>query len=132
LLTLAPGVDAQLARNKDLPPVPGFLSSLREGMKTMDRRRRIADAVGRKLDAAEERANAATTLDHVRDTLVFLGFEEFAPGRFVRLDGPDGRARTTDAARFLTTVQVSHLVGNAAALHRVVQRFSRVHGRIER
>src|SRR5581483_11682491 len=107
------------------------LPDRRKGRGTMDRltRKLSGQALENKL---HERANAAVTEERVRETLLFLGFDEVAPGYFVRLDAPDGRADDAHAARYMTSVRVDHVRGNAAALERIVRRFSRVHGKLER
>jgi hypothetical protein len=95
-------------------------------------RRKILVKIDQRLGTARDRANAAVTEERVRETLLFLGFEELISGYFVRTDDPFGRTRDVDAARIMTTVRVQQLVQNAAGLNRVVERFSRIHGRLER
>lgn len=95
-------------------------------------RGRAAQAVNARLAARRGPSDVAVTHARVRETLDFLGFEEIAPGTYVRLDGPYGRARHADEARVFTTVRVDQVVGSAVTLARIVQRFARVHGPVQR
>ena len=64
----------------------------------------------------------------VRNALRALGFEEFVEGSFARLDGPEGRAKSPREARYVTTVALGRLVGNAHAMTKLLARFPRVGG----
>jgi hypothetical protein len=68
----------------------------------------------------------------VRNVLRALGFEELVPGSFARLDGPHGQAKGPGDARFVTTVALDRLVGNAGAVMRLLRRFPRARGALLR
>ena len=61
----------------------------------------------------------------VRNALRVLGFEELTKGAFARLDGPHGRVRIPGEARYVTTVSLARLVGNANAVMKLLRRFPR-------
>lgn len=64
----------------------------------------------------------------VRNALRTLGFEEFIEGSFARLDGPHGPVSSPRDARYVTTVSLGRLVGNARAMTSLLRRFPRVQG----
>ena len=64
----------------------------------------------------------------VKNALSVLGFEELVDGSFARLDGPYGPARSPREARYVTTVSLARLVGNARAMTNLLRRFPRVQG----
>ncbi len=64
----------------------------------------------------------------IRRALSVMGFEEIEDGIYIRLDSPQGRARTPHDARLFITVRVRDLALDHEKLERLLRRYPRVHG----